>query len=67
MPPVSQQQRKLMWATRNGADTGVPMNVAEEFTDADPGGKLPKRASSRNKIKHSLKRAAKHHATRRSD
>lgn len=56
-----------MWATRNGADTGVPMNVAEEFTDADPGGKLPKRASSRNKIKHSLKRAAKHHATRRSD
>lgn len=44
MPPVSQQQRKLMWAaaSRKGGAGGVPQKVGKEFAKADPGGKLPK-------------------------
>jgi len=47
MPPVSQQQRKLMHGIAEGSikpRKGLPSKaVAKEFSSADPGGKLPKR------------------------
>jgi len=55
VPPRSQQQRKLFWAARNSASvrkkTGIPLKVAKEFTDADPGGKLPKRVTKKKRRK----------------
>lgn len=49
MPPVSEAQRRLMWWARNNpkeaAKRGIKASVAREFTDADEGGSLPKRAS----------------------
>lgn len=49
MPPVSQQQRKLMWAaaSKKGGVDGVPQKVGKDFAAADPGGKLPKRAKAK--------------------
>jgi len=45
MPPVSQQQRKAMYAAKEGKSTlGIPKKVGAEFVAADKGGKLPKRA-----------------------
>lgn len=45
MPPVSQQQRKAMFAAKAGKSTlGIPQKVGAEFVAADKGGKLPKRA-----------------------
>ena len=47
MPPVSQQQRKLMHGIASGSikpRKGLPpKSVAQEFSGADPGGKLPKK------------------------
>ncbi|MER9336462.1 hypothetical protein NKJ06_21120 [Mesorhizobium sp. M0293] len=47
MPPKSEAQRRLMQAAAHdpevAAKTGVPVKVAKEFADADPGGKLPKK------------------------
>ena len=44
MPNVSQAQRGAMAAAAAGHSTlGIPKKVGKEFTDADPGGKLPKR------------------------
>lgn len=44
MPPVSQQQRKAMFAAAAGKSTlGIPKKVGKEFVAADKGGKLPKR------------------------
>jgi hypothetical protein len=44
MPPVSQQQRKAMFAAAAGKSTlGIPKKVGKEFAAADKGGKLPKR------------------------
>lgn len=41
-PPVSQAQRKAMWAAASGNSTlGIPAKVGKEFANADPGGKLP--------------------------
>ena len=46
MPPVSQSQRKAMFAAAAGKSTlGIPRKVGLEFTQADPGGKLPTRVS----------------------
>jgi hypothetical protein len=43
MPPVSQQQRKAMFAAAAGKSTlGIPKKVGQEFAAADKGGKLPK-------------------------
>lgn len=45
MPPVSQAQRRLMYAaasTKGGA-AGVSQKVAKEFVAADKPGKLPER------------------------
>lgn len=49
MPPVSQAQRRLMWAAANkkGGVDGVPQSVGKEFANADPGGKLPNKKKSR--------------------
>lgn len=48
MPPVSEKQRRLMWAVSNSPavakKTGIPQKVGKEFAQTDPGGKLPKRA-----------------------
>lgn len=45
MPPVSQQQRKAMYAAAAGKSTlGIPKKVAKEFVASDKPGKLPKRA-----------------------
>lgn len=45
MPPVSEKQRKAMYAAAEGkSNIGIPKKVGKEFTKADPGGKLPKQA-----------------------
>jgi hypothetical protein len=43
MPPVSEQQRKLMWlaASKKGGAGVVSQSVGREFAKSDPGGKLP--------------------------
>ncbi len=44
MPPVSQQQRKAMYAAKAGKSTlGIPKSVGAEFVKADKGGKLPRK------------------------
>jgi len=41
-PPVSEAQRRAMWAAKSGHSTlGIPKSVGKEFAEADPGGKLP--------------------------
>lgn len=50
MPPVSQQQRKAMYAAKAGKSTlGIPKKVGAEFVAADKGGKLPKRKKAKRK------------------
>lgn len=51
MPPVSQAQRKLMYAAaaKKGGAGGVPQAVAKEFVAADKPGKLPEKKSKRQK------------------
>jgi hypothetical protein len=47
MPPVSENQRKAMYAAAEGKSTiGIPKSVGREYTKADHGGKLPKSAPS---------------------
>ncbi len=45
MPPVSQAQRRLMYAaaSKKGGVGGVSQKVAKEFTGADRPGKLPEK------------------------
>jgi hypothetical protein len=46
MPPVSQQQRKAMYAAQAGKSTlGIPKKVGAEFVKSDKGGPLPKKLS----------------------
>jgi hypothetical protein len=49
MPPVSQAQRRLMWAAagKPGGVAGVPQSVGKEFAKADKPGKLPARKKTR--------------------
>ena len=42
MPLDSDKQRKLMFATMGGADTGVPKSVAKEFIKETPKGQFKK-------------------------
>jgi hypothetical protein len=50
MPPVSQQQRKAMFAAKAGKSTlGIPKSVGADFVKADKGGKLPKYAPKKSK------------------
>lgn len=44
MPPVSEKQRRAMYAAKAGKSTlGIPKSVGKEFIAADKGGKLPER------------------------
>ena len=44
MPPVSEKQRRAMRAAAAGKSTlGIPKKVGREFSDADKGGRLPKK------------------------
>lgn len=44
MPPVSQAQRRAMYAAAEGkSNIGIPKAVGKEFTEADKPGKLPER------------------------
>jgi hypothetical protein len=48
MPPVSQSQRRAMYAAAEGkSNIGISKKVGKEFTEADPGGKLPERKADR--------------------
>lgn len=49
MPPVSQAQRRLMYAaaSKKGGAGGVSQAVAKEFTEADKPGKLPEKKKKR--------------------
>lgn len=45
MPPVSERQRRAMFAAKAGkSNLGIPQKVGAEFVKTDPGGKLPKSA-----------------------
>lgn len=47
-PPVSEAQRKAMHAAANGHSTlGIPKSVGEDFSAADPGGKLPEKKKTK--------------------
>lgn len=44
MPPVSEAQRRAMYAVSEGKSSlGIPKKVAKEFVAADGGGRLPER------------------------
>lgn len=44
-PPVSEAQRRAMWAASEGrGNLDIPKSVGKEFAEADPGGKLPEHA-----------------------
>jgi len=50
MPPVSERQRRAMHAAAVGRSIiGIPRSVGRDFSNADRGGKLPKRKTSRSK------------------
>ena len=50
MPPVSQAQRRAMYAAAEGkSKIGISRKVGAEFEAADRGGKLPARARSKPK------------------
>jgi hypothetical protein len=48
MPPVSEKQRRLMYAAakKKGGAGGVSQSVAKEFVAADKPGKLPERKAN---------------------
>ncbi len=44
-PPVSEAQRRAMWAAAAGhSNIGIPQSVGKEYAGADPGGSLPGKA-----------------------
>ena len=51
MPPVSEAQRRLMWAaaSHKGGVGGVSQAVGKKFASADPGGKLPEHETKEKK------------------
>jgi len=49
MPPRSEAQRRAMYAAASGKSTlGIPKSVGREFTQADKGGKLPKKVKRKS-------------------
>jgi len=57
MPPVSEAQRAAMHAAAAGHSTiGIPQTVGKEFSNADTGGKLPKRVGLLGKAVKGKKR-----------
>ena len=60
MPPVSEAQRRAMFAAKAGHSTlGIPKSVGKEFADADPGGKLPARKSKTDEERMQSRYSAK--------
>ena len=52
MPPVSENQRRAMYAAKEGKSTlGIPKKVGAEFVKADKGGKLPEKAKKDERSK----------------
>ena len=52
MPPVSENQRRAMYAASEGKSTlGIPKKVGAEFVKADKGGKLPEKAKKDERSK----------------
>jgi len=50
-PPVSEAQRKAMWAAASGnSDIGIPQEVGKEFAAADTGGKLPENKTKKQEL-----------------
>jgi hypothetical protein len=50
MPPVSEAQRKAMFAAAEGkSNIGIPKAVGKEFADADKGGKLPEKSPKKKR------------------
>ena len=50
MPPRSEAQRRAMRAAAGGKSTlGIPKKVGQEFSEADPGGKLPQKVRSKKR------------------
>jgi hypothetical protein len=50
MPPVSEAQRRAMFAAKAGRSTlGIPQKVGAEFVKADKGGKLPQKKEAKVK------------------
>ena len=50
MPPVSQAQRKAMFAAAAGKSTlGISKKVGEDFSKSDKGGSYPRKRSRRRK------------------
>lgn len=56
MPPVSQAQRRLMWAAsqKKGGVAGVPQSVGKEFAAADKPGKLPEHKGDKKTRRETL-------------
>jgi len=50
MPAVSEAQRRAMFAAAAGkSNIGIPKSVGKEFSEADPGGKLPEKVGEEKK------------------
>jgi hypothetical protein len=50
MPPVTEKQRRAMYAAEEGkSNIGIPKSVGKEFTEADKGGKLPEKAKEKKR------------------
>lgn len=59
-PPVSEAQRKAMFAAKEGKSSlGIPQSVGVKFANADPGGKLPAKAGDSLKKQTALRRMAR--------
>jgi hypothetical protein len=59
MPPVSEAQRRLMFAAaaKKGGVGGVSQSVGKEFANADPGGKLPAKKKSKGSVLYDNKKS----------
>jgi hypothetical protein len=56
VPAVSEAQRRLMWWARsNPKASGIKPSISKEFTDSDPGGKLPARVKDGKPMKKERK------------
>ena len=52
MPPVSQAQRRAMYAAAEGKSTlGIPEKVGREYVDSDKPGRLPKKKRAKAKLR----------------
>jgi hypothetical protein len=64
VPPPSEASRRFWhWAKNNPKEAkrehGIKPSVAKEFTDSDPGGKLPERVSNKSRDERKASRYGK--------